>query len=285
MILLLTSACSAPELADAAPLAAEPADAVPPAEPASWPIQLFEDPEITTADLDADGVADVRADSRSIGSGWHGFATCVRHGATGHVACREDQDTAYSGFSGTRTTLRPVEGNRAAGLLGSFTCERWKPHDPRWGALEAVGTPLEGVFRPVPRWEPGPVVQQVSACLTPAEARRFPGSDAWSGTPADASWTVFWTPRTGVSWGQQEAGLRQVATAGPLAIFQQGAALAVYDAARAHHAWIANWSEADDGFKVDRWERIVAVEGAPGVVTVRLATLGEEETVTVRLPD
>lgn len=260
------------------------ASAAPPTVPATWPIPLFDEPETTVADLNGDGVADTRVESRSIGSGWHGFADCLRDGATGHVACDQSQDTPYSQFSGFKRTLSPPVGNRAQ--VAEQPCTRWKAGDPRWGALDAVTlqTPRTGTSTPPLRWASGPVRVQEGACLTEAEAAAFPGAQTWSAASTDGTWTVYWSPRGAVTW-QPSANeeLHRVATAGSLEVWQQGHALAVYDATKDRHAWIASWAELNDGFKVDRWERIASVVGAPGEVRVKVASLEGTETVRVKL--
>ena len=256
---------------------------VPLALAADWPVSLPEESQVTQRDEDGDGVPETRIEGSEGGSGGHHWSSCVRHGASGHVVCEESASSAYSAFSGFRRVLVPATGNRAAPLMPEAPCAKGVP-----GALSALraNAPKEGEFVPTLAWRPGKPPVQESVCMTAAEAATYPSGLAWAGDSADG-WSVFWSARGPQIWGNEKDAFVpvKVATYGRFEVWRQGHALAVYEPAANRHAWIASWGDGtNEGFKVDRWERIQSVEATTGGVRVTLATTDGPTSLLIRLP-
>lgn len=264
--------------------------------PAPWPIEILEPEAPEQVDLDQDGVLDLRVRGSSGGSGWREFDTCVRHGASGHVACERSASTAYARFSGQQRVLLPAEGNRAAALLRPDDCAAADPNDPAQGALWALRSPvpLHGTVAPTAAWLPGRPRDQASVCLSPTEAATLSGGLTWAQTEEGSSALAAegWLVRYSASWplwlgpGEpRQRTPRRIGTVGPLELYQHGAALALYDPAADRHAWLVNLAgDYGDGFKADRWERIQAVTArGPTVVEVQVNDGGDEEPLQLDL--
>lgn len=276
--------CGGPEPARAP---VPPPPAPPLVAPQTWPVEVG-DGETTTADQDADGVPDVRFSAMTGGSGWKTFTTCVRHGASGHAVCAESAVTAYALFGGRRRVLDPIVDNRAVALIPESPCPASDPASPTQGGMEALklAAPLSGEFAPRLRWHPGRPADQASVCLSLAEAATYPGGLTWQeGTVGGEGWTA-WYAAAWPQWtseGGHDRTPKRVSTAGVWEVYQLGHALAVYDPGLDRHAWIANFGVSGAGFKVDRWERIAAVEGGDGVVEVTVADSEEGGVVRIKV--
>ncbi|MDP2312268.1 MAG: hypothetical protein Q8P41_05130 [Pseudomonadota bacterium] len=253
----------------------------------AWPVVLEEPPVPTAADLDGDGFAEERVDTVEGGSGWRGFTTCVRDGASGHVACTVDATTPYSRFSGSRRVLDPLDDNRAARHLPESACPSLPPGDPARGALEAskLGAPLSGTFAPPLSWHPGRPVEQVGVCMSEQEAVTYPGGLSWQlDSGAGEGWRVWYAAAWPASFEPRGPAPERLVVHGPLEIYQHGHALAVYDVPRDRHAWIANFGHSPGGFKVDRWQRIAGVTfRGPHTLDVQVADLEGGDIVTIDL--
>lgn len=262
---------------------------------ADWPLPLPEDAELLREDIDGDGFLEERWTTLAGGTGWRQLTSCLRHGASGHIACDEDHTTAYALFSGWRRTLQPAMDNRAAPLLAGRPCIPPDPLDPTQGAMHALllDAPLEGIFSPNLRWLPGAPVPQRSVCLSPASAAAYPSGLTWTGEGAAPAPESRWKVWYGASWpswtqgGRSHSPQKLPLTLGALEVYQHGHALAVHDRLQERHAWIINLGAGgEEGFKVDRWERIRAVT-APDArsLQVQVARQGGPDTlVRIALP-
>lgn len=256
----------------------------PPAPGGLWP----DTGAIETRDLDQDGVPDALSTRSEGGSGFSEFVRCARHGASGHVACDETHRSAYTLFSVQRRLLEPALDNRAAALLPADRCSAYDPEAAGQAAMMQllVPTPRSGVFAPKLRWLPGKPADQVSVCMDPSRAAPFP---SWFDSPVDgesdsAAWAAEgWTARYSSAWPQVVSPgesfnftPRLALDLGGLQIYQHAHALAVYDPTQNRHAWLANFaSPTDDGFKLDRWERVAALTAAgPRALDVQIAPEG-----------
>lgn len=271
-----------------------------------WPVAIEADTSTThRSDLNHDGILDAVLSGTHGGSGWHQRVVCVREGVSGHRACAESADTPYSWFYGWRLTLSPAVQNDAEALLfevdGGDPRTRCAPpsaSSAAQGAMFALQkqAPFSGAYTPRLDWHAGRPADQVRVCLTPREARAFPGALIWSLGEALDDWTVVYVPgwpAEGLLSGSRgptpielfPIGSPIGSPTGSRRIYQQGAALAVYDPVADRHAWIGSWWDGDSGFKVDRWPRIagVAADG-PSTLTVTLRTLNGDQNVQVELP-
>jgi hypothetical protein len=205
--------------------------------------------------------------------------------------------TAYSLFTGYQRVLAPAADNRAEALLGPLGCAAPDPASPAQGALWKLLEPVPegGRFVPALTWSTGRPRDQESVCLLPAEAARFPGGLDWdpegsesaAGDLAAAGWRAWYN----ASWNNVgPPGVRAippvadaerrtpvvVAHNGRLEVYQIAHALAVYDPVTDRHAWLLNLARPGDGFKLDRWGRIGAVEALPdGTLRVVPASWGD----------
>lgn len=238
--------------------------------PTPWPVTLEEPAERKQVDLDHDGVLDELVTTQNGGSGWKEHTLCVRHGATGHVACELSMLTAYALFTGQRRTLVPSTDNRAEALLGPEDCVAPDPNSPAQGAMWPLKTPIsrDGPVTPTGPWRPGRPQDQQSVCLTVGAARGLVSGLTWYGTEegVDALAADGWTVRYNAAWPQWAPGQThnrtplRVGSMGALEIYQLGHALAVYDPSKNRHAWLINLAALPpDGFKFDRWESIGAI--------------------------
>ena len=259
-----------------------------------WPIELPPESESTLADLNADGVSDERVEVMDGGSGWKTFVTCVRDGGTDAIACEEVSVTAYAMFEGLHRVLDPPTGNAAAALLPQTECASLDAKDPAQGSLFALRAeaPFFGEWQPSLRWLAGRPVDQASVCMSGSDALTFPGGDSWRTASDEAvaiptGWTVYYAaawPQWTVAGEEHGRTPRVVARVGALDVYQHGHALAVYDAARNRHAWIANWGRPSGGFKVDRWERIASVHASdPTHLEVQVADADATDPLRIDL--
>jgi hypothetical protein len=143
-------------------------------------------------------------------------------------------------------------------------------------------------------WSPKHPADQESVCMKVAEAARFPGGLDWDPEGGDsapealsaagwrawysASWVGVRPPGVDTIPAVTDANKRTplvVARLGRLEVYQIAHALAVYDPSTDRHAWLLNLARPGDGFKLDRWGRIQAVEASPdGALHVVPASMG-----------
>ena len=217
--------------------------------------------EDIAADLDGDGVPDSMTTTVDGGSGYHHTETCVTSGATGEARCLEWVETAYSPFEAFRMTDgagRPVaDGGALAAFLPPASCDPADPRSPDQAAmwrLEQPNPPGGNIDLP-PLTEPGRPSRQANVCLTPEEGALLAGAFAW-----DASGTLTPEAAKAEGWtlvylfgGEPELALDM----GDLEIYRVHAAVAAYHARANVHRWLVNLADgSEEGFKVDRWQRV-----------------------------
>jgi hypothetical protein len=246
-----------------------------------WPIDI---PLARTeqVDLDGDGVLDEKTSGGDGGSGYRTWATCVRHGASGHVACQRFDSTPYALFSGFQRVFQPQEDNQAEALLGSASCASPDPASPAQGAMWALLQPLPELGRAAPtlRWMEGPPVEQENVCLGLEHAARFPGGWAWDPSGGElmasydhANWRAWFSanwhsisPIGSGPFDKPGPELRRspipITNLGELEIYQLAHALAIHDPARDRHAWFANFGRPWEAHKLDRWGVLLSI-GSP----------------------
>ncbi len=257
-----------------------------PAEPA-WPIPEGAPSESVQRDLDGDGAPDTEARWLDRGSGWSSSAVCVRHGASGDVACRRWLETSYALTSAGQRLRVPAGDNRADALLETPPCAAAEPGRAAQGAMWRLADgDVAAQLEVAPSWLAGPPVPQESACLSLAQAATLSGGLAWDPSGAadlaamqaegwfvwySASWPLYLTDA-----GPRDFTPDRVDSDGDLHLYQHAHALAIYDARRDRHAWILNAAAPDYDQKLDRWERLhgARLEGAEVAVTV--AGFGEQ---------
>ena len=216
------------------------------------------------ADLDGDGVPELSWTWRDGGSGYREDDACVLDGGSGVVWCGVLSETAYSPFAGVLVSRDGVPqslGEARRSPLGALVipvaCADPDPASPAQGAMWRMAgqNPVGGVMDLPPLRVPGPPVAQERVCMSPGEAVTLAGVFSW-----DASGTMTVDRATADGWAIAwlfAAPPTEELLAGPLVFFRSHAAVAVWHRDADVHGWIVNLADgSEEGFKIDRWQRV-----------------------------
>ncbi len=207
------------------------------------------------ADVTGDGIADLLTEHRDGGSGYSTIQYCVADGATGATACYTEHLTAYSFFAAEDRTTTHAPGAALTAALPHRPCAAPSRGATSQAAMWLLAAKPYSARAPV-RWSPGAPRAQVAVCLKARQAAALRSAFAWdpSGTATSTPMTIRYLP------GIQRTHLQTPR----YSVHTQGAAIAIYDRANHRHAWLANYGDGDEeGFKVDRWQRITGVTLTP----------------------
>lgn len=272
---LTTPSLAAPESPDGAPPLGAPSWTAPP----------------EGADLTGDGVPDALWEVADGGSGYAARETCARDGATGSTTCAELAETAYAPFAGLRVRRdgAPLDvAEAAADPLGALVlplvCAPPDPASPRQGAMWRLREPSPpgGVMDLPPLRVPGPPQPQERVCMAPAVAAPLAGAFAWEPSGAlDAAaaardgWLVAW-----LFAGAPVLELK----AGPVSLYRSHAAVAAWHRDADVHGWLVNLADgSEEGFKIDRWQRLSGFRQDGESASIKVAHTGLPQRLVIDL--
>ena len=222
------------------------------------------DGERTVRDFNGDGYADVLTESSQGGTGFRTVKRCMRDGATKRTRCSEQHTTAYAPFYAY--DLAPAAAPLSKGLqafLGMPDCDRPYLDEPDQAAMwllrhnELTGD-LVRLTPSVPARKGKPAIAK-RVCVSHSEATVLRGAFAWD--PEGAAKSAVAAGRTIVfsSTGKPKV----LAVSGKWQLYASQGAVALYDKANDRHRWLVSFADgSEEGFKMDRWPRIVEAEAS-----------------------